>query len=620
MKVLKKQKNSAIKYSLIFIELLGIAVVVLVFWHARRAKAVDPLPADVNLDGIVNQTDLSLVKTNYNNSPSGIPSPSRYDVNGDQKINALDLAIVEDQLGNGTSPDRDYDKDTYSVAAGDCNDRNAAVHPLASEIANAIDDDCDTRVDNIYQPLSSNQYYDVTFTYERLGGVTTPRTVTDVVYGSLSSPLETDGNGAGRFVFELADASGAIIDTVSFSLPVVKQEIVKDAYGQYAVNNVSLPQSGTMTVRIPKSDSVKTIRIRDRRSSFNLTVNVSGAHPAPTGYINQVHAAGGISDCPPYLTAAGITNCSGLDQWPKADAELGVIIRDLKTFKPEMYLSLKGNSVVVVDPATLLPGVWGWFMPDNTLTVNPEHPETTIEQIARNSWNYLADLADDARTNRPEAKATIKALENFYCNGDPLKCIFDPDRLLKNFQYYSDLYCAFRKCVDITSAPYSWYGQDAVDPLHPDKSSPSGPRPHITGVFAPIQALSAPEAFAAFQESIFYDKGGPAASDELEKLTDILGPKSLYFETFVQDGSTGRRNLTSAMTSFGQVFGNAGLITDWDHDGVPDDTTNGDDCSPFHLMSFCSKKVNNSTLSICFDPDQRDKNRDGRGDACDWAQ
>jgi hypothetical protein len=47
-----------------------------------------------------------------------------------------------------------------SMAAGDCNDSNAAVNPLAAEVCNQVDDDCDGDVDNYGAAGCQNRYRD----------------------------------------------------------------------------------------------------------------------------------------------------------------------------------------------------------------------------------------------------------------------------------------------------------------------------------------------------------------------------------------------------------------------------------------------------------------------------
>jgi hypothetical protein len=51
----------------------------------------------------------------------------------------------------------DGDSDGYSVAQGDCDDSNPAVHPGATELCNGIDDDCDGDTD---ENLMVTQYRD----------------------------------------------------------------------------------------------------------------------------------------------------------------------------------------------------------------------------------------------------------------------------------------------------------------------------------------------------------------------------------------------------------------------------------------------------------------------------
>jgi len=56
------------------------------------------LEADINQDGKVNLTDLSILSTNYNRSGAAI-SPVRADMNSDGKVNLTDLSILSSQYG-----------------------------------------------------------------------------------------------------------------------------------------------------------------------------------------------------------------------------------------------------------------------------------------------------------------------------------------------------------------------------------------------------------------------------------------------------------------------------------------------------------------------------------------
>jgi Putative metal-binding motif len=60
-----------------------------------------------------------------------------------------DAAGLQVLLTDGCVAPVDDDGDGWSVADGDCNDLDAAVHPGASEICNGVDDDCDAAVDEV---------------------------------------------------------------------------------------------------------------------------------------------------------------------------------------------------------------------------------------------------------------------------------------------------------------------------------------------------------------------------------------------------------------------------------------------------------------------------------------
>lgn len=68
----------------------------------------------------------------------------------DARVGALeeDVADLDARLAAIEGQFSDDDGDTFSEVQGDCDDANAAVNPLASEVpGNGVDDDCDHLVD-----------------------------------------------------------------------------------------------------------------------------------------------------------------------------------------------------------------------------------------------------------------------------------------------------------------------------------------------------------------------------------------------------------------------------------------------------------------------------------------
>jgi len=59
---------------------------------------------------------------------------------------------------SGTGP-IDADGDGFSVAQGDCNDANPAIHPGATELCNEIDDNCDGTVEGAAPPSANGQLF-----------------------------------------------------------------------------------------------------------------------------------------------------------------------------------------------------------------------------------------------------------------------------------------------------------------------------------------------------------------------------------------------------------------------------------------------------------------------------
>ena len=105
------------------------------FVSAKQIKfpndiAIDPTPLTGGLfitGGFGNTVDFDPGPGSFNMTSVGL---------GDIFILKLGLTAVIDADGDG-----------YSVAQGDCNDNNAAIHPGAIEVCNAVDDDCDGLID-----------------------------------------------------------------------------------------------------------------------------------------------------------------------------------------------------------------------------------------------------------------------------------------------------------------------------------------------------------------------------------------------------------------------------------------------------------------------------------------
>ena len=55
--------------------------------------------SDVNVDGVINILDLTLVATNFGTAPIGDQTPNT-DVNGDGTVNILDLTLVASHFGS----------------------------------------------------------------------------------------------------------------------------------------------------------------------------------------------------------------------------------------------------------------------------------------------------------------------------------------------------------------------------------------------------------------------------------------------------------------------------------------------------------------------------------------
>jgi hypothetical protein len=60
---------------------------------------------------------------------------------------------IADDGTSGAASTADADKDGYTIAAGDCDDTNAAVHPGATELLDAVDNDCNGKADETFHHM-----------------------------------------------------------------------------------------------------------------------------------------------------------------------------------------------------------------------------------------------------------------------------------------------------------------------------------------------------------------------------------------------------------------------------------------------------------------------------------
>jgi hypothetical protein len=79
--------------------------------------------------------------------PAGNSSLNNFDCNdGNPSINPLAAEVcnnIDDDCDGLIDEGFDNDNDSYTTCEGDCNDGNAAIHPNAIEVCNGLDDDCD---------------------------------------------------------------------------------------------------------------------------------------------------------------------------------------------------------------------------------------------------------------------------------------------------------------------------------------------------------------------------------------------------------------------------------------------------------------------------------------------
>lgn len=68
------------------------------------------------------------------------------DLNGDRRVDGADLAVLLATFGNDCN-DIDHDGDGFSPNQGDCDDTDPTIHPLAVEVCDGRDNNCNGTID-----------------------------------------------------------------------------------------------------------------------------------------------------------------------------------------------------------------------------------------------------------------------------------------------------------------------------------------------------------------------------------------------------------------------------------------------------------------------------------------
>lgn len=630
-----KTKNILFRSSIILGSLVVLSVVIFVFHRAEKAKADSFLASDFNQDGIVDKKDIELIKQNYANTAGGILSPSPYDLNNDHKINSLDLAIVEDNQGNGTNPERDWDKDGYTVAENDCNDRNNVVHPLAKEKANNLDDDCDGRIDELaaYEKLSSKDVIDVNFSFSA-GDTSSPiLSVKSTEMRHLE--LESIGNRFfGDYSIVLEDANGKTLDAVFFGIP---NKFLAETTSSQVLTRTITKNAGDFTISVPKTDAVKKLYLKKVSDpNFQQSIDI----PSTNAMIKQADAAVS-SECPPDLRGEGnerfygILQCFNFDVPATAPivAKISEVYSTMKKFMPgvtyipisKMVIVNASDIAAICSIATGDATLTGCYSPqEDTLLLNAsvllDNPYIIAQTIAHELGHHyfysaqaaaliggmeLADYEEDYLADLIALLSTVNCKNGMYCNGNIQEFVgIWPSRFVGG--------CEYVVCASGAVPQPAWNEDYMSNPLG-ISSIPSVdfPRPDVPGTVSAYAASAPHEEFAETIAGIY------ASNANLDTEKNF---KSLI-KRFTQHHPTLSVQKLMVRTS---LLGEYGLIKDWDQDGVPDEY---DNCSPKMFPQTCNAPSDSEQHNRCYNPDQLDLvhrdgalGPDGVGDRCELPQ
>jgi hypothetical protein len=601
--------------------LFVLLTVAFVFRKIEQAKADSFLPSDFNQDGIVDAKDIDLIKQNYANMAGGIVNPSPYDPNNDHKINSLDLAIVEDNQGNGTNPDRDWDKDGWSVGEGDCNDRDRSINPIAEEKADSIDNNCRDGIDELvtYKPLITNEYFKVLLSWTRNNGDETAR-VTGVEAGNYGESKATY-QGFGKYRLDIYDNQNQRVDFVSFDLP-----------SQPISEGVDVPtiNQGTMEVLLPKNaNTVKAEMVdpQDNKTNIDLTQGISKLVSTATAATdNGCH---GVGSSQSEHNTVYLCDFSTL-----TDSEIGVVANVYNKITSKYpvlnYLPLKKlfvgrGSVIDHECGSESGGCTGGaddiYIPYSSPTQFEEVLVHELGHVINDNVRVFSGIKLGTVNAKPETYKVYADFARFVtlygCKQSDPSCHFDAAQIYGAWQGRPQ-----NLCVDhIVFCPKElgfpeWQGNYRTNPVT-GESDPRGPRPTF-GMSDPYGLSNLHEGWAVTmvelylstvnQDRLLWDsrQWNPYAKYDVYAYsgTSLVGKNSPYQPS------------TYDMTKKFALFGKNGFIRyDVDHDGVPDDF---DNCSPQEYPGKCPIPSDPNATNACSNSDQGDYNHNNMGDKCEF--
>lgn len=587
----------------------------LMLYSRHDVRADGFLPSDLNQDGIVNQRDVEVIKGSYSNSAGGIIATSPYDLNEDHNINALDLAIVEDNVGNGTDPDRDFDADGYTVADGDCKDRDVAINPFAEEKADGVDNNCTGTIDELvsYTPLASSEVYDIRVHFDTN---TNPPAVSVTSVGTRTLDKAYSAAALGDYAAEVRDSQGNFLDAAFFGSCV----------GYDTPNDVDPSPNPSKTcdtnVLVPKTASGTTITIRSLRDAhFSLPVAITSAQKENSA----VRAAGDWpachSDFSRYTSECFEAESANPDV---VDEVLDSLDRVSKTIP---YLTkVKINRLSFSAGATICNQGVACFSPANGIAFSTDALQgrdhriieaTVAHEFSHYLWYLFTTYGetgpgtDPSDLMRRQYSEMARFVNTKMCNNDTRKCVLDPTNLVHDWLRTVQP----RICNGLDDACGTKLLLDWVDALNPatNKTDPSGPRPQEDiGTLRAYGQNKQEEHWAVMFEGIYLDtinalKVNTGTSDPTEYFSSI---KSVIKSSPLYPNMNG---LTSDLS----FLGKNGLIKDWDHDGVDDKY---DNCAPQTYPTLCTFDTGPDGENKCYNPDQSDTNHNTLGDKCEFGE